>query len=186
MPDVGLSFSPTSAPSQYGGAQGNRTGSPSSPVMDAIKILSFRVPQTLGQGAPIAQPFLAGTGGAGPSGIDNSALVLQWLNRFFGGGLSQAGPTGLGAPPSSAPSGPFGGDLGAGAPVPPSDGGHPAFTFPASRPPSGTTDLATAIARDDAARASGTPTAFTNTAPAYSPPGAFTATGPAGVFVPSK
>lgn len=106
MPDVGLSFSPTSAPGQYGGAQSGRPGGGVSPVMDAIKILSFRVPQVLGQNAPVAPSLLAGGaagGGATPMG-SNAALVDQFMQRFFGAGLAQNRDllgqlAGMGAPP---------------------------------------------------------------------------------------
>src|SRR4051812_38019256 len=102
MPDVGLSFSPTQAPGQYG-QQGTRSG-PSNPVMDAIKILSFRVPQILGPGSPVAPGMLAGQGGATPGlGGNDAALIQQWLQRFFGQGLNQAGSV---APPEApAPQG---------------------------------------------------------------------------------
>src|SRR5690348_4052045 len=86
MANVGLSFSPTQSNGPNANGQDGR--GTASPVMDAIKILSFRVPQILGPNAPVAPGLLGGPGGAGPSGFDNSAMVLQFLQRFFGGGTA--------------------------------------------------------------------------------------------------
>lgn len=135
MPDVGLSFSPTQAPNQYGQGQGGRSG-PSNPVMDAIKILSFRVPQILGPGSPVAPGLLAGQGGATPGlGGNDAALIQQWLQRFFGQGLNQGNQV---APPDTpAPQGSGFGGFDSGptpapqAPQAPSEPGRVAIQFPA-------------------------------------------------------
>lgn len=111
--EIGQSFSPTSG--NANNPYGNRTGvgaSNASPVMDAIKILSFRVPQVLGPNAPVAQSLIAGPGGATPMG-SNAALTDQFFQRFFGGAggqvppdllslFQQAGVAGMGAPPMGA------------------------------------------------------------------------------------
>jgi hypothetical protein len=109
--DIGQSFSPTQAPQGYG-QNGQPGRGPAAPVMDAIKILSFRVPQILGVGSPVAPGLLSGAGGNPGSGLNNSALVNQWLQRFFGQGLGVAGPMPTPSPQDlSAPMGngsPFG------------------------------------------------------------------------------
>jgi hypothetical protein len=139
MPNVGLSFSPTSGQQQMSGQNGTRMGQQgaSSPVMDAIKILSFRVPQTLGAGAPVAPGLLSGAGGAGGIGGDNGALLQQWLQRFFGQGLNQAGAvsppdamSGMGASNPFSGSADPGSDLAAGSSLPGAMSGRPAFQFP--------------------------------------------------------
>src|SRR5262245_34915792 len=97
MADIGLSFAPTQ------GNNGSMNRQPAqSPVMDAIRILSFRIPQTLGASAPIDPSLLAGQGGQGPSGINTAALIQAWLQRFFGansaGALRGAAPAGPSTP----------------------------------------------------------------------------------------
>lgn len=112
MANVGLSFSPTS--DQTNAQSKQQTGSGLSPVQDAIRILSFRVPTVLGASAvsPLVGLGSQPIGGGAP--ID-SALMQEWLRRLFGGeaggGFGSAGQPGTGLPP--APSG------GAPPPTPP-------------------------------------------------------------------
>jgi hypothetical protein len=91
MPNIGLNFSPTQGGNQYG-QNGQRSGAGSNPVMDAIKILSFRVPTTLGAGSPVAPGLLSGAsgfaaGGGGGAASANPALDA-FLRRFFGQGIN--------------------------------------------------------------------------------------------------
>ena len=127
----GQSFSPTNG-SQPQGA----TGQPSSPVMDAIKILSFRVPQTLGATAPTSAALLNAPG----SGITNAALIQQWLQRFFGGQLGQPGTLAPTNTSVGAPSSPFG-TMPTGLPSAPIGGARPSVQFPAQGVPRDTAPI---------------------------------------------
>jgi hypothetical protein len=120
MPPVGLSFAPTQPATT---SQGRPT--PAAPIMDAIKILSLRVPQGAMGNAPVAPGLLAGAGGAQPSGLSQAALIQQWLQRFFGSGLPGQGQPGGTMPPP-------------GLPTPPSSPGRPSVQLPQTpipRPP---------------------------------------------------
>jgi hypothetical protein len=158
MPNIGLNFSPTQGGNTQNGQNGQRSGmsGAANPVMDAIKILSFRVPQTLGANAPVAQPLIGGAGGNAGSGLDNSAMVMNWLNRFFGPGAIARQPVpawnpmgqdwnampamGNGAAMPSVsmatgdPNAMGAGSSLPGAQTPPA---RPAFNFPTTQPPSG-------------------------------------------------
>lgn len=101
----GVSFSPTGGVDQQG-AGGQRSAAPNSPLQDAIKILSFRMPTTVGQGAP--------------SPLANSELgggqVQDWLMKLFQlmpqnkqpqAAPQQAASSYAPPPPPSAPASPF-------------------------------------------------------------------------------
>lgn len=110
MANIGLSFSPT----QQNPAQPN--ASPAiSPVQDAIRILSFRLPTVLGAGAVTPMQNL---GGPNPLGTHiGSSVIENWLKQLFGGGgaagmapsssydslFGSGGQSGI-APPSMPPS----------------------------------------------------------------------------------
>jgi hypothetical protein len=66
--------------------------------MDAIKILSFRVPQTSGAGLACGAGPARRCWGRHALGGDDGALLQQWLQRFFGQGLNQAGAPPMGMP----------------------------------------------------------------------------------------
>lgn len=104
----GVSFSPLN-----NGQVGPVTGNAGSPLQDAIKILSFRL------------PTVVGASGISPlAGNPGDSVANDWLLRLFQGlmpGGSPAAPMGIqGAPaaPSSAPSAPS-------APSPFMGGGNP-------------------------------------------------------------
>ena len=116
----GISFSPLNAP------MGPQDGTAQSPLQDAIKILSFRMPSVVGAGA--ASPLAGGMGGG---------LVDDWLTKLFKGMVSgpqgglPAAPTDQTPPPSLTQPSPF-------AP-PPSVAPPPSFTGnvpPPGPPPS--------------------------------------------------
>ena len=103
MADVGLSFSPTSVNSQQ-----QHTGQGSSPVQDAIRILSFRLPTVLGASAATPMQNL---GGPSPFGSQLGAAVIQnWLKQLLGGTEppqssygQMFGDTGMPTPPPALP-----------------------------------------------------------------------------------
>lgn len=106
MPEgIGYSFSPTA----QGETEEERRrrlleqgGGSLSPVQDAIRILSLRLPRMNMAGSIAPLQLLAGLGGAGLGGNPASALQLQRL----GGGMAPGGPAPGGfMPPPSGPSG---------------------------------------------------------------------------------
>lgn len=85
MPPVGMTFSPLNAPSQGQPGQG-----PQSPLQDAIKLLSFKLPTTVGAGAPsglLGPPTAAGA--MGPQQGDGS--MDNWLMQLLKGLVPDAG-----------------------------------------------------------------------------------------------
>ena len=112
MDQLGQSFSPLNTdPTQ---PQGPNT---SSPLQDAIKILSFRMPKVVGAASPSP---LAGQGTGG---------IADWLTKLLQGLLP---PTG-GALASGGPTSPFGGPMG-GAPTMIGGGMPPVGGGPAPNP----------------------------------------------------
>ena len=126
---LGISFSPFSQQNQQQNQQGGPGARAASP-QDAIRILSFRPPRTVGAASPIPQQLLNAPGGAalggfGPAGGD----LEQLLALLFGAGKNMPGggsfnerpaqgapmPWDTGGMPWDQPTGgPFGGK----APVP--------------------------------------------------------------------
>ena len=114
------------------------------PVQDAIRILSFRMPTTVGasgitppqnmQGPTALGGQLGGFPGSNPS-------LIEFLQRLFGGGRAPSGPSAapagapgpMGPPPSLGPAG-----GGPGVNITPGDGGPKA-----ALPPPGTLDRQT-------------------------------------------
>lgn len=82
--DVGLSFSPLT---NQGGAMGQRPAQ--TPVQDAIRTLSYRVPKDVGSASPIPPELLAALGGAGIGGVpgtegDPSMGFEEIIRKIFG------------------------------------------------------------------------------------------------------
>lgn len=110
MPQLGLAFSPTNQTMPGSGMA--RSAAPST-VQDAIKILSFRLPTTVGQNGIAPQSLLGSPTGFGQQ--LGSALAENWLRSLFSGAgmpTSQTAP-GLGQPalgaspvPGAMPQGP--------------------------------------------------------------------------------
>lgn len=96
--EMGLSFAPTGNRDQD---QAN--GSNQTPLQDAIKVLSLRMPSFVGAAQGISP--LAGMAGGGSAGVPNIGGVPggleDLLRRLFGGGggLQPAGVPPLGPPP---------------------------------------------------------------------------------------
>lgn len=85
MADIGLSFSPTAAQTVQGPYAGTNKGGgvgSVSPVQDAIRILSFRLPSVLGALAPTAAQNLGQTALGGQIG---GALQQNYLNYALSG-----------------------------------------------------------------------------------------------------
>lgn len=90
LDSIGLSFAPGQNPNQQ---QPGSQDSAISPVQQAIKILSMRVPQNAGPGGITPNALLTGPGSAGlgaaGGGFDLMALLRRLLQP---GGQSSAGP----------------------------------------------------------------------------------------------
>lgn len=95
---LGLSFQPgvNQGPSAGGGA---RSGTPSTPLQSAIKVLSLRMPSVVGARAPAPQLLLQG-GGSQALGIGGATgdASIQLLRRLFETSHAQP-PTQMPAPP---------------------------------------------------------------------------------------
>lgn len=105
----GVSFSPFNAPPQ--GGQGMQKPGGVQPVQDAIRMLSFRMPSTVGASSPAPQGLMGGQTALG--GQLSNPLALNWLRALFGGqAMPGAALPGLGAP-QGAPGG-MGGGIGRG------------------------------------------------------------------------
>lgn len=94
----GVSFSPFNAPPQMG--QGQQKPGGVSPVQDAIRMLSFRMPSTVGASAPAPQGLMGGQTAMG--GQLGNPLALNWLRALFGGQAMPGAPLpgmGGGMPP---------------------------------------------------------------------------------------
>ena len=122
--NVGQSFSPLNQP-QGQGAQGNyRT---TSPVQDAIKILSLRLPTLVGKQSPSG--VLSGVPNAAGGGSDN-ALMQNWLRQLFAGfsgGSGDRSPVGGGGPAGDSSG--SGGGMPSGGGMDGGMGGGPPMTF---------------------------------------------------------
>lgn len=110
LPLTGVSFQPSEPRPGYGGPQ-RPSGNP---VQEAIKVLSLRLPRTVGARPVAPAPLLTAPGGAGNPRVDS--IVQQVLAKMFGGqqGMTPAPTQGPFLP--SAPS--FSG------------GGQPGYTQP--------------------------------------------------------
>ncbi len=98
----GISFSPFNQPPQMG--QGQRPGGVT-PIQDAIRMLSFRMPSTVGASSPTPQGLMGGQTALG--GQLGNPLALNWLRALFGGQAMPGAPLpGMGA---GTPPGGFGG-----------------------------------------------------------------------------
>lgn len=106
MADVGLTFSPTS--DQSNAQQRTPGGGGLSPVQDAIRILSFKLPTVLGPGA-----ITPGSNLGQPYGLGDS-VIQEWLRQLmmgvggasgspYGGAYGGDGTSGGGAPRSPLP-----------------------------------------------------------------------------------
>jgi hypothetical protein len=96
---LGISFSPFGQTERPGG-QGGQSGPPASTPQDAIRVLSFRPPRTVGANAPVGTAaLLNGPGGAvfGPSGQN----LDQLLALLYGRGRMRDGVAGLPEAPQS-------------------------------------------------------------------------------------
>lgn len=128
LDSIGLSFAPGQrANPQQGPDQGNL-----SPVQQAIKILSLRVPQNAGAGGITPNALLTGPGAAGlgaaGGGFDLMALLRQLFQQ--GPNAMGAGQAPLGAPPLphvTPGQGPMTPQPGPGMPTFPTPGGGPAI-----------------------------------------------------------
>lgn len=92
---IGQSFAPlgNDDPRQQPGAVGGPGGSP---VQEAIKLLSLRMPRTLGASAPAPQGLLNSHGMAGMGGNPLTALIMQMLQQ---GGMGAQGAAGAAPAP---------------------------------------------------------------------------------------
>jgi hypothetical protein len=99
---IGQSFAPLGDEDMQNRANGNQGASP---VQEAIKTLSMRMPRTVGAGAPAPAALLNSLGGAGlptPMGggqPDNP--LLEALKRLLGGALGGSGLPSFGGGVSS-------------------------------------------------------------------------------------
>lgn len=131
MDTFGLSFSPTQQNSntQNPNNQSPTAGGSGSPIQDAIKVLSLRIPHITGPGGIAPPGLLNSAGGAGmPQG--GAGGLEEFLRRLFGG----QGIPGMGAapPPNVIPG--VGGGPGENPLPSPPGGFNPS---PAPPPPSG-------------------------------------------------
>jgi hypothetical protein len=132
----GISFAPTGQPGQgTGGATGP---SESSPVADAIKVLSLRIPRVVGPGGLAPGGLLNGMGGGGMQGMSGVPGGLEeLLRRLFGQGGAQ---TGAGTPKvTPGVTGPGGSPVGPLSPPPPA--APPQAPVPPPAPPPGGDDV---------------------------------------------
>lgn len=120
MPDIGLTFAPTSDPMTASHGQSNQ----SSPVQDAIRILSFRLPTVLGAGAITPAQNMGPSYGLGDSVIQN------WLRQLM---LGAGGGGSVGSPYGDL----FGGGGQSGSSTPPSGGLPPSIIVNQPRPQMG-------------------------------------------------
>ncbi len=97
----GISFSPFNQPPQMG--QGGPRPGGVTPIQDAIRMLSFRMPTTVGASSPAPQGIMGGQTAQG--GQLGNPLALNWLRALFGGGQMPGAPLpgmGGGMPPGGA------------------------------------------------------------------------------------
>lgn len=80
------------------GPQQPQKGAVSSPLQDAIKILSFRMPTVVGQGSP--SPLANNPMGGGQ--------IEDWLRKLFQGILPAQAPSNPSQPATAGPASPFG------------------------------------------------------------------------------
>jgi len=115
MAATGVTFAPGSDGRGQSGSGG------AMPVQEAIRLLSFRLPTTVGPGAPTSPGLLAGgapgamAGGAGGGMASLGPGIEAWLRALFtGGGLPGSAPTASGGGPSAPglPPTPSGGGMG--------------------------------------------------------------------------
>ena len=83
---LGLSF----APGQNDDTNRMGGGQAQTPVQEAIRILSLRLPRLLGAGAPTSPALMGGPGGmargsAGLGGPPSNPIIEQLLRAIFGG-----------------------------------------------------------------------------------------------------
>lgn len=99
--DFGLSFAPTGQNEQQN--QQNQT-----PIQDAIKVLSLRIPSFHGARSPIPNALLQASGAAGmPGGGGVPGGLEEWLRRLFsGGGMPGSMTPGSAPPPAVRPGDP--------------------------------------------------------------------------------
>lgn len=131
--EFGLSFSPLNPPpGQAGGPNGYQPGGGSgSPIQDAVRILSLRIPRVVGASALGPSPLLNGPGGAGFGGGGSlEALLMRIFGRRPGSGPVAAMPM-----PSDSPFGTSGPDMPGAKPPYPSL----IFSPPGGTPPTGPT-----------------------------------------------
>src|SRR6185295_1715314 len=96
MPAVGLTFSPINAPQGQGSAG-------QSPLQDAIKLLSFKLPTVVGAGTGsgfLGPPTLAG--GLGPSDGGMNQFLMQLLKGIVPDAGGPADAPVMGQPPRPA------------------------------------------------------------------------------------
>ena len=97
LDSIGLSFAPT-------GQRDAQNGPDASPLQQAIKILSLRVPQNAGAGGIAPTALLTGPGAAGLGGLGGGMDLLAFLRRLLQPGAPRQ-PGGMGGVPGmgSAP-----------------------------------------------------------------------------------
>ena len=110
-PSLGLTFAPTAQNPSAQGSQRPPTGGggSASPIQEAIRVLSLRLPQVIGAQAPTSAALLRSqpVTPTVPRGAGMPNLGIEdLLRRLFGGmlNLPQSTP---GAPPSGGPIGPL-------------------------------------------------------------------------------
>lgn len=133
MDTFGLSFSPTqqNQNNQNPNNQSPTAGGSGSPIQDAIKVLSLRIPHITGPGG-IAPPSLLNSGGG--AGIGGGTMgqpggLEEFLRRLFAGQMGQQGGS---APPPNVHPG-----TGGTEPGPVEQGPQPGASYagPANRSP---------------------------------------------------
>ena len=93
--DFGVQFAPT-AQNQL---QNQQNGQASTPIQDAIKVLSLRIPQFVGARGVAPNALMQAAGGAGMA--TGGMGLEQWLAQLFG----QMGGGGMAPPPNVIPGG---------------------------------------------------------------------------------
>ena len=120
--DAGLSFQPGTSidRAQTAGGDAGMSNRGASPVQDAIRVLSLKIPKMVGQGSPINPSLLGGGPGFGPGGPQD---FLQLLQKFLAGASGQPGMQAPQAMPQApTPAFTMGVTTGGQAPPPPPTG----------------------------------------------------------------
>jgi len=137
---LGLSF----APGQDEMTQRQNGAGPStSPIQEAIRVLSLRMPRVLGASSPAPAALLSGPGSQGLGGHPGNPIIEQLLRALLGGQTSGGPMDGLPggamiAPPMMPGPGPMGGGMSGPPLIPGFKFGEQPGPFPPGMPSGGT------------------------------------------------